>query len=76
MREWLCGQGHCPPEVLVKLSQDENKNVRWRVAKHPSCPPDTLVTMWRSDPDPQVRRTAADNPNLPEEYRALDQVVR
>ena len=47
---------------------------RLLVARYRQCPPDVLVQLLADD-DPEVRRAAWENPNLPEEYRVLGQVA-
>jgi 3-methyladenine DNA glycosylase AlkC len=51
-------------EVLVKLSKNEDRFVRRRVAENPNTPVDTLVTL-STDGSKFVRRGVANNPNAP-----------
>jgi len=54
------------PQVLVKLSGDEDKYVRSEVARNPSMPPEALVKL-SGDEDHFVRLEVARNPSTPPE---------
>lgn len=53
-----------PLDVLTKLANDEDKDVRKAVANNPKTPPD-ILTKLASDENPEIRRTVATNQNTP-----------
>jgi len=54
------------PQILDKLSNDDNRSVRMSVAKNPSTPPEVLVRL-SSDENTYVRMSVARNPSTPPE---------
>jgi hypothetical protein len=50
------------PETLTILAQDEDLDVRWRVASNPNTPPE-ILTILAQDGDVIVRSLATQNPN-------------
>ena len=54
------------PEILEKLAEDEDKNVRKAVAKNPKTPVDILKKLVE-DKKWEVRYEVAENPNTPVE---------
>jgi pentose-5-phosphate-3-epimerase len=55
------------PEVLTALAKDEDKGVRYQVAKNPSTPKETLTALAK---DEDFRMNVASNPNTPPEVLA------
>lgn len=64
----------CPAPLLDQLAGDASVGVRAQVAWHRRTSAETLAVLV-TDPDPLVRRTAIDNPSLPNEYRQLARLV-
>ena len=56
---------HTPKETLVALAQDEDPNVRWRVAGNTNTPTDVLLRL-ATDPDTDIRIKVAQNPTTPD----------
>ena len=63
------------PEILRRLSRDEEEGVRRRVAGNDHCPAE-LALLLLQDNSGFVRAAAADNPNLPPAARAMWQLAR
>lgn len=59
-----------PPDALMVLARDPDKEVRQKVATNPSTPPDALMVLAR-DPDEDVRLHVASNPLVREELLAV-----
>jgi hypothetical protein len=60
----------CPALLLDQLASDASTDMRAQVAWHHRTSVETLARL-AVDPDPEVRRTAMANPNLPDTYRQL-----
>ena len=60
----LAKNKNASPEILKKLAEDEDANVRYAVAKNPKTPIDILRNL-AGDGDPDVRREVVRNPNTP-----------
>src|SRR4030067_1440149 len=58
-----------PPEILAKLSNDQDADVRWYIAENPNTPPEILAKL-SNDKDADVRWYVAENPNTPPEILA------
>ena len=65
-RRKIAKNPNTPPEMLVKMWNDEDRTVKWGVASNRHTPPDTLAKMW-NDEDKDVKRNVAMNPNTPPE---------
>jgi hypothetical protein len=61
---WLACNQNTPPEILSRLAQDTDANVRWYAARNPNTPPEVLLRLAQ-DTDEDVRWYAARNPNTP-----------
>ena len=53
-------------EIISKLAQDKNANIRWNVAENTSTPPETLLKLAQ-DKDLDVRYSVAKNTSTPPE---------
>ena len=57
-------QNSTDPEVLVRLANDADEDVRWHVAENLNTPTDVLAQL-ANDEDEWVRKYVAGNPNTP-----------
>ena len=61
----LAKNKNASPEILEKLADDEDANVRYYVAENPKTPADILKKLAREDEESGVRQAVAYNPNTP-----------
>lgn len=66
LKRMLCSNCPCPPQILEKLANDEDKLVREGLARNPNCTRDTFIKL-ANDEDWIVRTVLALNPKIPEE---------
>jgi hypothetical protein len=64
MREWVLHNKTVPVDVLRRLAQDPDSNVRYAVAIKRKCPPD-LMEQLAHDPDESVRYGVVFNAKAP-----------
>ena len=65
IHSYLSESPNTPPDILAKLSDNDDYMVRLSVAENPSTPPEILAKL-ASDGD-EVRRSVAHNPSTPPE---------
>ena len=63
----LAKNKNASPEILEKLAEDEDANVRYAVAKNPKTPVNILIKL-ADDKDKLVIYAVAENPNTPAEF--------
>lgn len=68
----LAGSPSIPPPVRLRLSRDEDRKVRRRIAENDQTPIAMLLELC-CDPDSEVRLAVADNPNTP--HNILEQIA-
>ncbi len=78
VRSSLAHNPNLPVELAIELMGTERSGMypaaTKELASNPKCPPEALaVALGHSHPE--VRQAALNNPNLPEEYRALGRVA-
>ena len=64
MKEWVLHNKTVPVDVLRRLAQDPDSNVRYGVAIKRKCPPDVMEQLAH-DPDENVRYGLVFNANAP-----------
>ncbi|MBI5165073.1 MAG: hypothetical protein HY985_14370 [Magnetospirillum sp.] len=69
MRGGVAKNPATPPDVLVKLAEDQEKWVRNSVAQNLATPPDILAKL-AEDREEEVRNSVAENPATPPDILA------
>jgi hypothetical protein len=72
MKKELAYTKRTPKEILTKLSEDEDNNVRYWVANNPNTPIEAL-TILSKDKDYSIRYRVAYNTNTP---KALSKLIK
>lgn len=70
----LC-HSECPADVFEELASDFSVDVRSTIAESNWAPPQTLAKLCVSDPDPDIRYAAKENPNNPLTHQASNETL-